>query len=218
MAYPLFEIFEPAKIILSHERVSMKKIKWSLPVLFVMLLIVLAGIYHFKTQSNKQSEDSQGSINNYSAVYDRFIKTKAEIFNVQEPIELISSDIFADGGTITFSFRDAAKKKFSVVLPTQDGYVEVSPQVFESTKVMPYNFNGKLLPNYGKEEQALCGLVMRWAKQYPEFWLLLNTNDQSYNNWYAHIHSFSGDEYHKYRGLVFAVVLMRRLKKMANDN
>ncbi|MFQ5732528.1 MAG: hypothetical protein ACE5KM_11325 [Planctomycetaceae bacterium] len=156
------------------------------------------------------------------AAFERCKTLSAKSLGVREPIEVVESDIYADGGTITLKFRDATKHEFAAKLPTQWNY--------KPGEKVPYFFGPgekslKKLPFGGREERALCGLMVRWAKNQPPFWLLLSADRQSWMTWYGFVHSseyrepFGDKLYYRNRALLFTFsLLIRSAKQTARRN
>ena len=119
-------------------------------------------------------------------------------------------------------FRDATGREFVAKLPTQWNY--------KPGQKIPYFFGPvdkplKELPVGSRKQGALCGVMVRWAKNQPPFWLLLSTDRETWTSWYGFIHSskyrkpFGNKLYFRNLALVFTFsLLIRQTNQTARRN
>jgi hypothetical protein len=149
------------------------------------------------------------------AAYEWFRDVPVGSLSVQEPITLIESGYYADGGSVDFRFRDAKGEEFVAVKLSTYSH---PPERCRNYLFGPADTSWERLPELpaGSEpEQALCGLLVRWAKVDPSFWLLLWADRDAISAWHSWINSPAAHErqgkgsYTNNRGLAFTLYLLR---------
>jgi len=179
-----------------------------------------------RSAGTKAARSSQ-SVARLRAALEQCAGVSADVLGVKEPISILDADVLAEGGTTYVRFRDAGGKRFLTTLPSPwnpdvpkgrylFGLVPSAPAgLFDTSRYRPLLF-------HGREEKALCGLLIRWAKKnQPSFWLLLSADPRSRLNWYGVIHSPDYLSSHGRKGAIqeraglFAVGLLARQTESA---
>ena len=190
--------------------------RWLLgSVLLNVLFLALAVALWVRQSSGELPPANEPQRVDLKAAVERFRKVPVGELGVKEPITVIESDIYADGGTIYLKFRDADDTEFIAMHLSGFSHPPERCRNFLFGRSIP-NPAEKLpeLLRGSQQEQALCGLLARWAIEHPTFCLLLSAEKEAFQEWYGRIHSpaaherFGKEGYNHHRALVFISQLL----------
>lgn len=103
----------------------------------------------------------------------RFRKRSAEPLGIVEPIKITRVAYFKDGGTVGIEVTDAKNRthEFSLdgrFLPTKDEPNNVGTRNLYLGAMHPTRKDARKVEHGGPEEQALYGVLLRWADAHPQ--------------------------------------------------
>lgn len=169
-----------------------------------------------RSPQSEQTATSQTEV--LLAGCEKYRDVSSAALGVVEPITVLNAGVLADGGSSYVGFRDKTGKSFTAILPNQFGPGTVQDHRYRLYSATPPDLiDGPPLSDL--EEEALCGLLLRWGEHRTYFRLLIYAPSDDARKWYFSavnsqvIDPHQGNEYNRNQASNFTYGLLRTLIK-----
>lgn len=189
-------------------------------VLAPLLCILLFGFVASLQPSKIRDVSDVERVSRLKRMFRRLKSLPAASLGVAEPITVIQSSIFADGGSTFVTFRDARSVEFMTAQWSSYSHpVErCRHYTFRVTKPTNAIVRGSITEESDMRDRILCAVLSRWVDQDPDFYTLLQMNREDFRKWLGRVGSTDPrtDEYTKSRANLFVYTMLARISRVRN--
>ena len=187
-------------------------------VLAPLLCILFVGLIAFMNPPKAQPMSDAERTSRLLKTFERLKKVPPTGIGVVEPIIVIESDIFADGGSTFVRFLDSHSVEFMTTKWSSfDNPVERCRYHHFTVVASRRNADVPSIAGEGDgRDRTIYALLCRWADQDPEFHALLKMNSARFRDWLHRMYSTDSrtEKYSQLRAKLFAYNLLAKVSRV----
>ena len=187
-------------------------------VLAPLLCVLLVGsVANIQPPKSREVSDEE-RVSRLMRMFRQMKSLRAASLGVAEPITVLQSDVYADGGSTFVAFRDARSVEFMTGKWSSYSHPieRCRHYTFRVTKPAHSIVRRGIVEEGDKRDRILCALLSRWADQDPDFHTLLEMNHENFRKWVLHVATVDSrnGEYTRLRANLFVYTMLAKFSRV----